>query len=43
MSLDGFNYSVVYLENHPKKTLILKFLDWLVEVAGNFDSVAKTC
>jgi LysR family transcriptional regulator, glycine cleavage system transcriptional activator len=36
LSLDGFNYSVVYLENHPKETLILKFLDWLVEVAGNF-------
>ncbi|MBD1868874.1 transcriptional regulator GcvA [Cyanobacteria bacterium FACHB-471] len=36
VSLDGFNYSVVYLENHPKEKLILKFLDWLVEVAGSF-------
>ncbi len=35
VSLDGFNYSLVYLENHPKETLILKFLDWLVEVASS--------
>ncbi len=34
VSLDGFNYSTVYLENHPKEALILKFVDWLVEVAG---------
>jgi LysR family transcriptional regulator, glycine cleavage system transcriptional activator len=36
LSLDGFNYSVVYLENHPKETLILKFLDWLVKATGSF-------
>jgi LysR family transcriptional regulator, glycine cleavage system transcriptional activator len=36
VSLIGFNYSAVYLENHPKKTLILKFVDWLVEMADNF-------
>ncbi|MBE9169560.1 transcriptional regulator GcvA [Pleurocapsales cyanobacterium LEGE 06147] len=36
VSLDGFNYSAVYLENHPKETLILKFVDWLVEVADSF-------
>lgn len=34
--LEGFAYSAVYLENHPKKTLILKFVDWLFEVAGSF-------
>lgn len=34
--LEGFDYSAVYLENHPKETLILKFVDWLVEVAGSF-------
>lgn len=34
--LDGFTYSAVYLENHPKEMLILKFLDWLVEVADSF-------
>jgi LysR family transcriptional regulator, glycine cleavage system transcriptional activator len=36
VSLDGFNYTAVYLENHPKEALILKFVDWLVEVAGGF-------
>lgn len=34
--LQGFNYSAVYLENHPKEQLILKFVVWLVEVAGGF-------
>lgn len=33
--LEGFNYSAVYLENHPKEQLILKFVAWLVEVAGS--------
>lgn len=36
VSLDGFNYTALYLENHPKEALILKFVDWLVEVAGDF-------
>jgi LysR family transcriptional regulator, glycine cleavage system transcriptional activator len=36
VSLSGFNYSAVYLENHPKETLILKFVDWLVAIAGSF-------
>lgn len=36
VSLDGFNYTAVYLENHPKEVLILKFVDWLVEVAESF-------
>jgi LysR family glycine cleavage system transcriptional activator len=36
VSLDGFTYSAVYLENHPKEILILKFLDWLVEAASSF-------
>ncbi|MFG6096027.1 transcriptional regulator GcvA [Leptothoe sp. ISB3NOV94-8A] len=35
VTLDGFNYSAVYLENHPKEVLILKFIDWLVEMAGH--------
>jgi len=34
--LEGFNYSAVYLENHPKEHSILKFLAWLVEVADSF-------
>lgn len=34
MTLDGFNYSAVYLDNHPKEVMILKFIDWLVEMAG---------
>lgn len=36
VSLNGFSYSVVYVRNHPKEILILKFLDWLVEMAGSF-------
>ncbi len=36
VTLEGFNYSAVYLENHPKKPIILKFVDWLVEVADSF-------
>ena len=36
VALDGFSYSVVYAMNHPKETLILKFLAWLVEAAGSF-------
>jgi LysR family transcriptional regulator, glycine cleavage system transcriptional activator len=36
VSLDGFNYSAVYLASHPKEALILKFVDWLVEVTGGF-------
>jgi LysR family glycine cleavage system transcriptional activator len=36
LSLDGFDYSAVYLEKHPKETLILKFVSWLVEMAGTF-------
>lgn len=36
LSLDGFDYSAVYLDNHPKETLILKFVSWLVEIAGAF-------
>ena len=36
VSLDGFDYSAVYLENHPKESLILTFVDWLVEVADRF-------
>ncbi len=39
VSLDGFTYSAVYLENHPKETLILKFLDWLVEAASSFSQL----
>lgn len=39
VSLDGFTYSAVYLENHPKETLILKFLDWLVEAAGSLSQL----
>jgi LysR family transcriptional regulator, glycine cleavage system transcriptional activator len=34
--LVGFNYSAVYLENHPKKALILKFVGWLVEMVDTF-------
>lgn len=34
VSLAGFNYSAVYLENHPKEALILKFVDWLVEMVA---------
>lgn len=34
--LEGFNYSAVYLENHPKEHLILQFLAWLVELADRF-------
>jgi LysR family glycine cleavage system transcriptional activator len=30
--LEGFKYSSVYLEDHPKEMLILKFVDWLVEM-----------
>lgn len=36
LSLKGFYYSAVYLENHPKEKLILKFVNWLVRVAGDF-------
>lgn len=32
--LEGFNYSAVYIENHPKEESILKFVNWLVEVAS---------
>ena len=39
VSLDGFTYSAVYLENHPKEKLILKFLDWLVEAANSFSQL----
>ncbi len=35
VSLEGFSYSAVYVENHPKEILILKFLDWLVEMAND--------
>lgn len=35
LALEGFNYSVVYLKNHPKEELILKFVTWLVEVASD--------
>jgi len=31
--LEGFNYSAVYLENHPKEQLILKFINWLMAKA----------
>ncbi len=37
--LEGFNYSAVYLENHPKETLILKFVDWLVVIADSFSQL----
>jgi LysR family glycine cleavage system transcriptional activator len=33
ISLDGFHYSAVYLQNHPKEHLILEFIDWLVQQA----------
>lgn len=36
VSLEGFHYSAVYLENHPKETLILTFVDWLAAIAGSF-------
>ena len=29
--LEGFTYSAVYLNNHPKASLIMKFVDWLME------------
>lgn len=34
LALEGFNYSAVYLQNHPKEHLILKFVDWLIEQAS---------
>jgi LysR family glycine cleavage system transcriptional activator len=34
VKLDGFKYSSVYLKNHTKETLILKFTDWLIEMTG---------
>jgi len=34
VAIAGFNYSAVYLKNHPKEALILKFVDWLVEMSG---------
>lgn len=33
VTLDGFHYSAVYLQNHPKEHLILEFIDWLVQQA----------
>lgn len=33
--LEGFTYSAVYLHNHPKASLIMKFVDWLTEAAIN--------
>lgn len=33
--LDGFNYSAVYLDRHPKEVLILKFIDWFRKIASH--------
>jgi LysR family glycine cleavage system transcriptional activator len=43
IGLGGLSYSAVYLENHPKKEFILKFVGWLVEASSTFSgSVAKS-
>lgn len=34
--LNGLSYYAVYLEHHPKKQFIIKFVGWLVEVANTF-------
>lgn len=41
MTLQGFRYSAVCLESHPKETLILKFVNWLGDMAGHF-SMARS-
>jgi LysR family glycine cleavage system transcriptional activator len=34
IALEGFDYSALYLQNHPKEHLILEFIDWLVKQAS---------
>lgn len=34
--MDGFNYSAVYLKDHPKEQSILKLVEWLIELADDF-------
>jgi LysR family glycine cleavage system transcriptional activator len=33
IALEGFNYSTVYVQNHPKEHSILEFIDWLIKQA----------
>jgi LysR family glycine cleavage system transcriptional activator len=33
LGLEGFTYSAVYLKEHPKMPLILKFVDWLSAIS----------
>ena len=35
LGLEGFTYSAVYLKEHPKRQLILKFVDWLSEISSH--------
>ncbi len=38
IALEGLTYSAVYLKNHPKEQFILKFIDWLTEIASPLSS-----
>ncbi|MGJ3247352.1 MAG: transcriptional regulator GcvA [Elainellaceae cyanobacterium] len=37
LALPGLTYSAVYLKKHPKEPLILKFVDWLIDQAQEFN------
>lgn len=36
LALPGLTYAAVYLKQHPKETLILRFVDWLIDQAHVF-------
>jgi len=36
IGLEGFTYSAVYVKNHPKVSLITRFVDWLTEMTDSF-------
>lgn len=41
LALPGLTYSAVYLKKHPKETLILRFVDWLMDQAQVFYQASR--